>query len=50
MYPTLSDLLFDLFGVNIPLPIQSFGFFVAIAFIACYQVLTLEMNGKNMTD
>jgi len=46
MYPTLSDLLFDLFGVNIPLPIQSFGFFVAIAFIACYQVLTLEMKRK----
>jgi prolipoprotein diacylglyceryl transferase len=46
MYPTLSDLLFDLFGVTIPLPIQSFGFFVAIAFIACYQALSLEMKRK----
>lgn len=33
MYPTLTHFFEDIFGINIPLPIQSFGFFVAIAFI-----------------
>lgn len=32
MYPTVSDILNDLFGIYIPLPIQTFGFFVAISF------------------
>jgi len=46
MYPTISDLLFDIFGISIPLPIQSFGFFVALAFIACYYFLSAEMKRK----
>lgn len=33
MYPTFSDILYDLFGINIPLPIQTFGLFLGIAFI-----------------
>ena len=33
MYPTISYLLEDLLGINIPLPIQTFGFFVALSFI-----------------
>ena len=40
MYPTISHLLFDLFAVNIPLPIQTFGFWVAIAFLAASYVIT----------
>jgi prolipoprotein diacylglyceryltransferase len=33
MYPSISHLLYDVFGLNITLPIQSFGFFVMISFL-----------------
>lgn len=33
MYPTLTDMLYDLLGVRIPLPIQTYGFFLALAFL-----------------
>ncbi|MBL4752847.1 MAG: prolipoprotein diacylglyceryl transferase [Flavobacteriales bacterium] len=46
MYPTISDLINDLFGLNIPLPIQSFGFFVALSFLFGAYVLQLEMKRK----
>jgi len=46
MFPTLSSLLQYLFGFNLPLPIQSFGFFVAIAFIAAYWAFTQEFKRK----
>lgn len=46
MYATLSDLIFDLFGIYIPLPIQTFGFFVAIAFLAAAWVMTQELKRK----
>ncbi|OFX24197.1 MAG: hypothetical protein A2033_04055 [Bacteroidetes bacterium GWA2_31_9] len=44
MYPTISDLLNDLFGINIPMPIQSFGFFVAVAFLTVSFVLSREIK------
>ena len=44
MYATISDLLLDLFGLNIPMPIQTFGFFMALAFMAAYQVTILELK------
>lgn len=43
MYPSLSDLLQDVFGIHVRLPIQTFGFFVAIAFLAAAYVLTKEL-------
>ena len=46
MYPTISDLILDLFGINIPLPIQSFGFMMAIAFLVAAFTLQLEMKRK----
>ena len=46
MYPTISHLIYDLFGVKIPLPIQTFGFWVAIAFIAASWVISSELKRK----
>src|SRR5947208_1973471 len=46
MYPSISDLLADLFGVHIPLPIQTFGFFVAIAFLLAAYLLQRELKRK----
>ncbi len=46
MYPNISYLLNDLFGINIPLPIQTFGFFVAIAFLLSSWTLSLELKRK----
>lgn len=46
MYPTISDLLNDLFGINIPLPIQSFGFMLAISFLLAAWTLVLELKRK----
>ncbi len=46
MYPTISDLIQDLFGIYIPLPIQSFGFMLAIAFLCAAWTLTMELRRK----
>lgn len=46
MYPTLSDLLRDLFGIDVPLPVQSFGFMLAISFLAAAYTLKIELKRK----
>jgi phosphatidylglycerol---prolipoprotein diacylglyceryl transferase len=46
MYPRLSDLINDIFGTNIELPIQSYGFMVALAFLSATWVVWLELKRK----
>jgi phosphatidylglycerol:prolipoprotein diacylglycerol transferase len=48
MYPTLYDLVLDLFGLSIP-PfrlVQSFGMMVALAFLAASWDLKSELKRK----
>lgn len=46
MYPKLSDLINDLFGTDINLPIQSYGFFLALAFITGAFLIYRELDRK----
>ena len=46
MYPTISDLLKEIFGISIPLPIQSFGFMLAISFLFAALTLQIELKRK----
>jgi phosphatidylglycerol:prolipoprotein diacylglycerol transferase len=46
MFPRISDLFYVWFGWDFLLPIQSFGFMVAICFIVAYYVLTSELRRK----
>lgn len=45
MYATISELLKS-FGIDLPLPIQTFGFFVAIAFMVAAWILGKELRRK----
>lgn len=46
MYPKLSDLINAIFGTHLNLPIMSYGFFVALAFLAGAYLLYLELKRK----
>ncbi len=46
MYPTVSHFINYLFGVNVPLPFNTFGVFVALAFVAGYWAFAKELKRK----
>lgn len=46
MFPTVSHFLEYLLGVQIPLPFNTFGVFVALAFMAGYWAFTKELQRK----
>lgn len=46
MYPGISDLLKDIFGIHLALPVQTFGFFVAVAFFCSAYVLAKELKRR----
>jgi len=46
MYPTISDLINDLLGIYIPLPIQTFGFFMGLSFLGAYWATASELKRK----
>ncbi len=46
MYPTISDLLLDLFGIHLALPIQTFGFMMAFSFLLAAWIMSMELKRK----
>ncbi len=46
MFPTVSHFIEYLFGVQVPLPFNTFGVFVALAFVAGYWAFTKEFKRK----
>jgi len=46
MFPTLSDLFAYLFNIHLRLPIQTFGFFVALSFLLTYLTFVSEFKRK----
>lgn len=46
MFPTVSHFISYLFGIDIPLPFNTFGVFVALAFMGGYWAFTEELKRK----
>lgn len=46
MFPTVSHFLHYLFGIDLPLPFNTFGVFVALAFVAGYWAFSEELKRK----
>lgn len=50
MYPRISDLINDFFGTDINLPVQTYGFFMALAFIFGGWVIYSELKRKEKEE
>ena len=46
MFPTVSHFLNYLFGIDVPLPFNTFGVFVALAFVGGYWAFSEEAKRK----
>ena len=46
MYPRITDFINDVTGTDINLPIQSYGFFLALAFLVAALLLRHELARK----
>jgi phosphatidylglycerol---prolipoprotein diacylglyceryl transferase len=46
MFPQISDVFNYIFGTHISLPIQSYGFFVALAFLTGAYIIKVELKRK----
>lgn len=46
MFPQFSDIINYIFGTNIHLPIQTYGFFVALAFVSGAYIIKTELKRK----
>ena len=46
MFPTVSDIIRYFTGINLPLPLQTFGAFMALGFVASYIIYKLEFKRK----
>lgn len=46
MYPAISDLINDIFGTHLSFPIQTYGFFVAMAYLTGTWILSRELRLK----
>lgn len=46
MFPTVSHFISYLFGIEVPLPFNTFGVFVALAFLAGYWAFSEELKRK----
>ncbi|PBQ33672.1 diacylglyceryl transferase [Sphingobacteriaceae bacterium] len=49
MYPTISHLIKDVTGIWISLPVQTFGFFMALSILTGYYFLNSEVKRKGKT-